>query len=361
MNNKKEIVHIVHRDRFATGYIEFMRTYFDEFEQCFMLLDEGIGLEVESDNDIYYLMEYQDLINNQKINRVLQECNKIIVSGVWYMIKPLYKCGNKILSKTYFHFWGGDFYRYRSVPYKWSLRNLHKDKFFLKKCLKRAAAVVNLIEEDYDELKRIVGITDMKHFVAPMCKNPKENIDYASYRNIEKVSNACRILVGNSATVHNQHQEILELLSKYKDENIEVYCPLSYGWKEYGDSVIELGKKYFGDKFHPLTEQIPKDKYVEFMAACDVGIYNNNRQQAMGNISILARLGKKVYLRDDTAMWTHFEKIGYCFNKISELQNASLEELVAYSEEQKEHNIQAREKWEQQTIILWEKVLRDNM
>lgn len=361
MDNKKQIIHIVHRDRFATGYIEFMRMYFNEYVHRFVLLKGDTELDLESTEDIYYIEQYEEMLHDVSIFKALQSADKIIVSGIWNMIETLYKCGSEILTKCYFHFWGGDFYRYRNIPYKWSQRHLHKDKYLLKKCLQKSAAVVNLIEEDYTELKRILGIKDMKHFVAPMCKNPKENIDYASYRNLEKTDNVCRILVGNSATVHNQHEEILKILSKYANENIEIYCPLSYGWKEYGDKVIALGEEYFGDKFHPLTEQLPKEKYVEFLATCDIGIYNNNRQQAMGNISILARLGKKVYLRDDTAMWSHFEKIGYRFNKISELQDADFEDITVYSEEQKNHNIQARELWEQQTIVLWKKVLCDNL
>ena len=361
MNNKVRIIHILHRSQFTIGYIEFMRLYYNNFDHGFIMLRDGEKIDLQPSDDIYLVERYIQLYTERKYQEILQSADKIIVSGIWNMIETLYKCGSEILAKCYFHFWGGDFYRYRNIPYKWSQRHLHKDRYLLKKCIQKSAAVVNLIEEDYTELKRILGIKDMKHFVAPMCKNPKENIDYASYRNLEKTDNVCRILVGNSATVHNQHEEILKILSKYANENIEIYCPLSYGWKEYGDKVIALGKDYFGDKFHPLTEQLPKDKYVEFLATCDIGIYNNNRQQAMGNISILARLGKKVYLRDDTAMWSHFEKIGYRFNKISELQDADFEDITVYSEEQKNHNIQARELWERQTIVLWEKVLCDNL
>ena len=361
MNNKVRIIHILHRSRFTVDYVEFMRTYFENFEHGFIMLKDGEAIQLDSWEEIYLINNFDQLYVDSEINKLLLRANKIVASGIFNMIDALYKCGDAILSKCYFHFWGGDFYRYRYIPFKWSLRNLHKDKFLLKKCINKAAAVVNLIEEDYDELKKIMGIKDVKHFAAPMCINPKEDIDYVFYRNLEKTSSACRILVGNSATVHNQHQEILELLSKYRDENIEIFCPLSYGWKEYGDSVIEMGKKLFGEKFHSLTEQMPKDKYVEFLASCDIGIYNNNRQQAMGNISILARLGKKVYLRDDTAMWSRFEKVGYRFNRISELQDANLDDIIEYSEEQKFYNIQAREKWEQKTIVLWEKVLRDNL
>ena len=37
------------------------------------------------------------------------------------------------------------------------------------------------------------------------------------------------ILIGNSATETNNHIEVLDLLSKFKNEDIKIYVPLSYG------------------------------------------------------------------------------------------------------------------------------------
>lgn len=355
MENKKQVVHIVNRTAFATGYIEFMRVHFSEYAHCFILLREGVKLELDNDNDIIYVGKYKELYFERNVKQVLFSCDKIIVTGIWDMTEYLYLCGKKVLAKTYFHFWGGDFYRYR----EFSTRELKFSKFVLRKTLKKSAGVINLIEKDYGELKNIVGISDMKHFVAPMPKNPKENIDYASYRRMEKKNNTYRIIVGNSATVYNQHKEIFDILHKYKEADIQIVCPLTYGKDEYRQEVIEMGTKYFGDKFLPVTKQLPKDEYVAFLSGCDIGIFNNNRQQAMGNISIFARLGKKVYLREDTSMWEHFENIGYQFNTIEQLKEASLEEIIHFDPQVKENNILAREKWEQQTVVLWNKVLGD--
>lgn len=271
------------------------------------------------------------------------------------MTEYLYLCGKKVLSKTYFHFWGGDFYKFR----EFSTFDVKKSKFVLKRCLLKCAGVINLIEEDYTALKEIMGLSEMKHFVAPIGKNPKETIDYAYYRNKQKQDDKYRILLGNSATVYNQHEEIFRILLKFKEENIEIVCPLAYGKEDYRNEVIERGIQYFGEKFHPIIKSIPKEEYVDFLSSCDVGIFNNNRQQAMGNISIFARLGKKVYLRDDTPMWEHFKKIGYQFSSIEELKNASLEEIVHIDDDVRQNNIEAREKWEQQAVILWDKVLCD--
>lgn len=355
MDNREKIIHIINRDRFSTGYIEFMRVHFPQYNHNFILLSVGATLDLVSFDGIYYVENYKELRFNKGKYRMLQECHKIIVSGVWDMTEYLYLCGKKVLSKVYFHFWGGDFYKFR----EFSTFDVKKSKFILKRCLLRCAGVINLIEEDYTALKDIMGLNDVKHFVAPIGKNPKEDIDYAFYRNKEKKDNVYRILVGNSATVYNRHEEVFHMLSKFVDENIEIVCPLSYGKDTYRDEILEVGRDILGDKFHPILESLPKEEYVDFLASCDVGIFNNNRQQAMGNISIFARLGKKVYLRDDTPMWAHFKKIGYQFSTIQELENADLEDIVHIDENVRENNIRARERWEQQAVVLWDKVLKD--
>lgn len=357
MDKKEKVIHIINRDRFSTGYIEFMRVYFSQFEHLFVMVDKGALLDLETFEDIHYVSDFKELRCDRSLNQKLKECDKIIVSGVWDMTESLYRCGKSVLSKTYFHFWGGDFYKFR----EFSTFDVKKDKFILKRCLRHCAGVINLIEEDYVSLKEIMGLKKIKHFVAPIGKNPKENIDYAYYRNKTKTDDKYRILLGNSATVYNQHEEMFKVLSRFKEENIEVVCPLSYGKDTYREEVLRIGPQYLGDKFKPLLQSIPKEEYVDFLASCDVGIFNNNRQQAMGNISIFARLGKKVYLRDDTPMWEHFKKIGYRFNVVDELKSADLNEIVYIDETVRENNIKARERWEKQAVIMWEKVLSDRI
>lgn len=99
---------------------------------------------------------------------------------------------------------------------------------------------------------------------------------------------------------------MIDMIKKFKSENIKFVCPLSYGNFEYRDKVIEYGKNILGDKFCPITEYMPQQEYYSLLNKCSVGIFNNNRQQAMGNINVLLRFGAKVYIRDDTTMWNTF-------------------------------------------------------
>lgn len=54
------------------------------------------------------------------------------------------------------------------------------------------------------------------------------------------------IQLGDSELYTNQHISALHLLSKYKDEKIKLFCPLSYGDTSYADKVEEEGNRIFG-------------------------------------------------------------------------------------------------------------------
>ena len=69
---------------------------------------------------------------------------------------------------------------------------------------------------------------------------------------VEPVHGTIKILLGNSATESNQHKEAFELLEKYKNKNIKIYVPLSYGPEKYADEIEQLGMHIFGEKFIPM-------------------------------------------------------------------------------------------------------------
>lgn len=101
------------------------------------------------------------------------------------------------------------------------------------------------------------------------------------------------IMVGHSATPTCCHLETFKMLKSYTGK-IKIFCPLSYpDDKKYIQQVTEAGSELFGNDFVPLTEFMSYDKYVEFLNDMDIGIFNNNRQQGMGNITNLLYLGKK--------------------------------------------------------------------
>lgn len=120
------------------------------------------------------------------------------------------------------------------------------------------------------------------------------------------------IMIGNSASLTNNHEYALEILSRLNIGDRKIIVPLSYsGNKAYRKSVMERGIKLFGKQFSALTEFLPLQEYNELMTGVDIAIYGNWRQEAIGNIIIALYLGAKVFLsvRNPITAWARMHSL----------------------------------------------------
>lgn len=328
----KNIVHIIYRDKFTDGYINFMNNYLSEYNHLFYTTDRGFDLKVTSDGKVIFLNSYNDL-NNKENKSTLKSADIIIISGFFFVNQMKVFFNKKILNKTYFHLWGADFY---CLAKNGSIKRIISN-FLRKYFLSNAAGVINLIPGDYEILCKYCTPKG-KHFVAPMCDDGTTQKIVNELKNVKKEMNPYKIMVGNSATETNQHFEILHLLERFRDENIEIICPLSYGDKKYAELVIEEGNRIFENKFKPLLEYMDKKDYFKMIATSGVAIFNNNRQQAMGNINATLGLGCKVYIRSDTPMWKTFHSDRqYCIYRVEDIESMSFDEFIKISSDVKKN------------------------
>ena len=151
---------------------------------------------------------------------------------------------------------------------------------------------------------------------------------YKAYDIKEKKHSGINIQIGNSAETTNNHFYLFDKLLQYKDSDIRIYAPLSYANHSYAKRVIERGKELFGDKFIPMTEFLPYDKYLEFLGNIDIVMFGHRRQQALGNTVVLLGLGKKVYMRDDISPWQFFVDISVKVYNIENIDLKLLDESV---------------------------------
>lgn len=238
-----------------------------------------------------------------------------------------------LLKKCNWIVWGGDIYCHA----KENKTYIEKLKEKLKKRIcSRLKYVTTLAENDFQLLKDWYGYSG-EHFEVkyptPLTRNGVEEILKKS--RIEKLNDArhpIKIMIGNSATESNQHFQALDFLEKFKDQDILVYLPLSYGmagdYIRYGDKVIAYAQEKIGtDKVIPIRECMDGTKYVELISQMDVGIFNCNRQQAMGNISVLFAAEAKVYIRTDTVMWDNYINRGNVVHNIEKIPEMTFEDF----------------------------------
>jgi len=286
-------LHISPLEKFIPEFIEFIRDYFDFEEHEFILLDR------KNKKYLYKVPSYKNIyiISSKLYAPILAlkmyKAKKIFLHGLWNPIVPFLYFQPWLYHKYYWIMWGGDFY-FPERQSKLKRRLIQKIKHF-----------IGFIEKDFDYVVRNYGARGKWYECVVYIRNIKFKETDIKYKNFKK--NIVNIIIGNSATEENDHLEVFKSLKEIisKHENIKIYVPLSYGDQNYANKIVRIGKKMFGNQFVPLTEYMPLNLYIDFLTKMDIGIFNNQRQQALGNIITLLGHGKKVYIRRNTPHW-HF-------------------------------------------------------
>jgi hypothetical protein len=278
-------------DKFNIPFIDFVNQYFDETLHQFVFLQKPQYQHgMTQEHDIAWIdKKYKTF----ELLQYMYKADKIVIHGLWsgYLIKLLF-LQPWLLKKCYWVMWGGDFY----FP--------EKQYWIKKQVIKNIGHFITYIKGDYELVQKWYGAKGSYH----ECFMYPSNL-YKEYDIKPKEHSIINIQLGNSADPTNNHIEVLQNLVSYKDENIKIFTPLSYGDIAYAKEVIAKGKELFGEKFIPLTEFIPFENYLEFLSEIDIAIFAHKRQQAMGNTITLLGLGKKVYMRSDITPWQFFKGI----------------------------------------------------
>ena len=301
------ILHLTRKEKFTKPFIDFIKENFDIHNHLFLLVGGQQNKNFELDETSYI-----KVINNKQeflkyfinFNIQMYKADKIIIHGLSQPYNIIYLFFNPwLLKKCYWMLWGGDLY-----SYKLSQRTLrwYILEFFKKPIIKNIGYITTTIPGDY--------------YLAQQWYNTKasyiQNLMYPSHvaRSFNFLLNnnhsLINIQIGNSADSSHKHIEVFNMLLKYKDENIKIWVPLSYGDEIYADKVIKKGMELFGDKFVPLIDFMNFEDYNLYLASIDIAFFNYDRQQAMGNIIGLLSLGKTVYLKSSITPYKYFVDLG---------------------------------------------------
>lgn len=316
----KKILHIAPCDEFIPPFIDFVKDNF-EFNDHEFLLTKGVDEKNLNITSNVYLVESSRIGKLQHYSQLIirmQQADKVILHSLFdnVVIQILFYMP-WLLSKCYWVMWGGDLYTHQfgQRNYKRKIR-----EFFRRPVIKNMGHLVTYIQGDVDLARKWYGAKGEYHECLMYLSNTYKALDVPDTQ-----SDKINIQIGNSADPSNNHIEILNKLLPFKDENIRIYAPLSYGDKAHAKEVISIGKELFGDKFIALTDFMPFEEYLKFLSSIDIAIFNHKRQQAMGNTITLLGLGKKVYIRSDTTQWQFFKEKDISINDIDYLDSLSTE------------------------------------
>ena len=266
---------------------------------------------------------------------------KIILHGLWRdKVDILLYFNKKLLKKCYWVMWGGDFY----FP--------EKQTWFRNQIIKNIRNFITLNIYDFEYVKN-------KYFTfGTLWKCPFYPKNLFKEISTFKVNQKLKILVGNSATITNRHEEIFNLLTNLENKEFEIYCPLSYGDKIYANKIIQLGKLLFKNDFHHIDTLLTPQDYLDFLETIDLAIFNHNRQQGGGNIISLLGLGKTVYLNRENNMYDLFKNMNLIFYSIEDLSNGILK-LIDQNAKFNNISIVHDNYSEKESSKQWQKIFND--
>lgn len=217
-------------------------------------------------------------------------------------------CNRFIRNKIVCILYGYDLYRNYNIKIIKGFIVKNMMRFFYRNIQALIAIFPTDVDEYYKRYKKCNKI-----FYAPYISGEVPHyvkMDFQKKIMAEKYSDGEPIIVqvGHSSYANVRHFEILDQIAKFKNENIKVLLPLSYGDVEYGDRVEKYAREILGDKVITLRDFMTLEDYIELLSTVDIGIWNTHRQIGLGNINPHVYMGKKIYLSSDCIMNQFFKE-----------------------------------------------------
>ncbi|HMJ67951.1 MAG TPA: TDP-N-acetylfucosamine:lipid II N-acetylfucosaminyltransferase [Cyclobacteriaceae bacterium] len=137
------------------------------------------------------------------------------------------------------------------------------------------------------------------------------------------------VWLGNSDTPANNHLDVFRLLKKFRGRNMMIACPLSYGIGDgsYGNFIDNTGAVFFGERWRSIRKMMALNDYLLLQEDVDIAIMGHNRSQASGNIIAFMKMGKKVYLKEESTIYSLLIEKGMQVFSVSALEQESFEEF----------------------------------
>lgn len=319
--NQDIILHLFGWDKkFVLPFRDFIHENFDDGRHQFIIYGDVTEKDIPASRDTKVMPSI--LENFIGLTMAMKNAEKIILHGLFNNhLFYLLAVQPWLLKKCYWAIWGGDLYIRNAEVRGWRWK---KNEIFRSIVIKRMGHLITYIAGDVERARQWYGAKGIYHECI-MYQSNLVNPSITVEKNPSPEEAGLNILLGNSADPSNNHIEALERLLPYKDKDIKIYTPLSYGDQDYAQKVIDHGQEWFGEKFVAVTDFMPLESYLEFLKSLDFAIFNHQRQQAMGNTITLLGMGKTVLMRRDVSQWQFLNGLGIKLNDVQDLMLEPLE------------------------------------
>ena len=290
----------------------------------------------EHDNIIYLGKKsfFRELIFEY---RLFQRCDHIIIHGMFFGVKPLITLltSKKFLKRLSWIEWTGDVFIWKREGH--SL----KDRFINwinQKIREKIKLIVMSAPTDKERFESEFDISNKTILYIPFPSNRNAVAELEETRpQKQKTDGSVWIQIGHNGYRFHHHIKILDMLERFREENIKLIIPMAYGSTglngQYGGanyikSVNRFAKLIYKDKAIPYSKSIPLKKYTQFLWNIDIAVFAMERLAGASNVFMLLYMGKKVFFPGDSPHFKFFREQGFDVYDTNKIPQMSFEEFI---------------------------------
>lgn len=312
-------LHLAVNSGFIEQFAEITYSIDTKNEHFFIVYGEQMTGQII--NNKRALNYYKNLLEAKEIiKKKIEKCTTLYIHFLSNEVIDFLSDFDLKKIKIVWFLWGADAF---SLPEVYKKLKMQREDF-LKAYLGKLKQVLFPLRSSLDKLNFLKKIDFVAHYLIDDFKlikhllKPSAEFRYFTYGILENI--VCKentvsdnyILLGNSASINNQH---IYTINKILPKNLtnKIIAPLAYGSnKDYINKVISEGKRKFGDNFIPITELIETESYQKnVLGRAEFAIMPHNRSQALGNILQLLWQGCKIFMYPSNNLFKFLKQKGF--------------------------------------------------
>jgi len=292
-------------DKFNKPYVDFLNINYPQ-EDHLILCRRVHHFDFPKGSNVVEVKDYSK-VNMENFN------GKLICHSLFdKKVVDLLNNNKNLLEKAYWVVWGGDLY---GAP------DDEKNNF-IRRNLK---GYLTVAPNDQKIIANKYGNYKAKYFnIQYIIPTSFEQLHTAKQNKV--FSDKTRILINNSCS--ESTIEMLDILAKFAHENIEVSTILSYGDLKFKEAIISQGRAIYRDKFSYLDEMLSPGEYANYLNNISIFIFNQNRQQGLGNIFAALYLGAKIYIKNNISSSEMLKNLEFKIYDTYDIENINFYTLI---------------------------------
>lgn len=335
-----KILHVMRQEKFTKRVSQLYSMRFNNGEHELLYINNDKTQPITND-DIeipqreIFIDDYSGCSRQEAktITDVMKEYDYVVLHSMFInddIIKRIVR-NRTLLKKIVWIEWGYDLY-----DWKVQIKSL-ADRFRRRRARiirTECYAVICIFPPDRKFYKERFPKASAHVFYAPYIgpKRAKRFKNYSEHRKLTESrenGDTIYIQIGNRAYNRLRHIDALKKLEKFKDENIHLIIPLSYGREGYADRVQRYAEEHFPGKVTCIKEFLPVKEYNEILSKADIAVFNAVRQIGLNSINTLIFNNVKIFIPSESVLFRYLRWKGVPIQNFDRINEMDFDEFIS--------------------------------